>query len=224
MQRIFVSEIPNTNAVISSRMTCGHCEVIQTVYSPVDGSYCAAAPRGSIEVGISRWLTSRCSTTTSGVGERLLGRVGVAARPVHDDVAGRVVVDLRRAVGDRRLDVDDHGERLPVDVDQLERVLGGLLRLGDDGRDARAGERDAVDLERARRDDEVLGPGGLPGARERVQVLEVLAGEDADDAGRGRGARGVDPADARVRVRRAQDRDVGHVRAASGRRGTAPRR
>ncbi len=46
-------------------MTCGACEVAQTVYSPVDGSYCAAAPRASIGVGISRWLTSRCFTTTS---------------------------------------------------------------------------------------------------------------------------------------------------------------
>jgi hypothetical protein len=65
MHRIFVSEIPNTNAVIRSRITCGACDVIQTVYSPVEASYCAAAPRGSIAVGISRWFTSRCSTTTS---------------------------------------------------------------------------------------------------------------------------------------------------------------
>ena len=38
MQRIFVSGIPNTNAVISSRMMCGSLRVIQTVYWPVDGS------------------------------------------------------------------------------------------------------------------------------------------------------------------------------------------
>ncbi len=36
--RIFVSGIPKTNAVISSRMMCGVCEVSQTVYSPVAGS------------------------------------------------------------------------------------------------------------------------------------------------------------------------------------------
>ena len=83
-----------------------------------------------------------------------------------------------------------------------------LRRLGDDGRDAGAGERDVVDLERARRRDEVVDAGRLPGARERVQVLEVPAREDADDAVRRRGARRVDRADARVRVRRAQDRDV----------------
>ena len=62
-------------------------------------------------------------------------------------------------------------------------------RLGHDGGDARAGERDLVDLERARRDDVVLDAGRLPGARQRVQVLEVLPGEDADDAGRRGGAR-----------------------------------
>ncbi len=65
MQRIFVSGMPNTNAVIRSRITCGHCDVIQTVYSRLAGSYCAAAPRTSIGVGSSRWLTRRCSTTTS---------------------------------------------------------------------------------------------------------------------------------------------------------------
>ena len=35
MQRIFVSGIPNTKAVMSSRITCGACELIQTVYVPV---------------------------------------------------------------------------------------------------------------------------------------------------------------------------------------------
>ncbi len=65
MQRIFVSGIPNTKAVISSRMMCGSCEVIQTVYWPVAGSYVAAAPRASIGFGIRRWLTSRSLTTTS---------------------------------------------------------------------------------------------------------------------------------------------------------------
>ena len=41
--RIFVSGMPKTNAVISKRMTCGACEVIQTVYSPVAGMYCGNA-------------------------------------------------------------------------------------------------------------------------------------------------------------------------------------
>jgi hypothetical protein len=31
MQRSRVSGIPKTNAVISKRMMCGHCDVIQTV-------------------------------------------------------------------------------------------------------------------------------------------------------------------------------------------------
>jgi hypothetical protein len=31
MQRIFVSSMPKTNAVISRRMMCGSCELIQTV-------------------------------------------------------------------------------------------------------------------------------------------------------------------------------------------------
>ena len=44
MQRIFVSGIPKTKAVISSRMMCGSAAGHQTVYWPVAGSYVAAAP------------------------------------------------------------------------------------------------------------------------------------------------------------------------------------
>ena len=79
----------------------------------------------------------------------------------------RRLVQLRRALLDGALHVDDDLERLPVDVDQRERVLGRGPRLRDDGGDAGAGERDAVDLERARRGDEVLDPGRLPRARQR---------------------------------------------------------
>ena len=85
--------------------------------------------------------------------------------------------------GRRLLDVDDDVERLLLDLDQLERVLGRVLALRHDGGDAGARERDAVDLERPRRVDEVLDAARLPRAREGGQVLEVLAGEDGDNAG-----------------------------------------
>ena len=147
-----------------------------------------------------------------GLRETAVGSVAVTAFPVHHDVARGGLVDLRRSRLGRALGVDHCVERLPVDLDQLERVLGRLAGLGDDRRDARARERNLVDLERSRGHDMVLGAGGLPGARERVQVLEVAAGEDADHAGARRRTCRVDAPDARVRVRRAKDRDVRHSR------------
>ena len=120
-------------------------------------------------------------------------------------------MDLERAVRHCLLDVDDRVERLPVHLDQRERILGLLGRLGDDDGDPGTGERDAVDLEHARRVDEVLDPARLPGARQRRQLLEVLAGVDAHDARRGRGGRRVDGADAGVGVGRAENRRVHHA-------------
>ncbi len=121
-------------------------------------------------------------------------------------------MDLDGPLGDRALGVDVGLERLPVDVDQAERVLRRGLRLRHDRGDSRARERDAVDLERAGHGDEVLDAARLPRARQRREVLEVLAREDGDHARvRGR-TRRVDPVDPRVRVRRAQDRDVRHPR------------
>ena len=112
----------------------------------------------------------------------------------------------------RALCVDDHVERLPDDVDQLECVFGERARLGDDGRDPGSGEGHPLGLERTWRDDEVLGPRRLPGARERIQVLEVAPREHPDDSRqRGRPAR-VDAADAGMRVRRPEDRHVRHPR------------
>jgi hypothetical protein len=145
-------------------------------------------------------------------GQRLVGRLCVTDRPVHRDVAGCVLVQLDRTFGGCLLDVDDDVERLPVDVDQLERVLGRVLALGHDCGDAGACKRDAIDLERPRRVDEVLDAARLPRARQRGQVLEVLAGEDGDYARRRCRLRRVDALDAGVRVGRAQDRHVGHPR------------
>jgi hypothetical protein len=78
-----------------------------------------------------------------------------------------VLVQLERAFGHSLLGVHYHVERLPVDLDQLERVLGGVRALGDYGRDTRAGEGDPVELQRPRRVDEVLDTAGLPRARKR---------------------------------------------------------
>ena len=54
-----------------------------------------------------------------------------------------------------------------------------------------------------------VAPRHLPAAGDAAGVLEVGRGEDADDAGHGRGGLGVDPIDPRVRRVRAQEVHVG---------------
>ncbi len=61
--RILCSGMPRTNAAMSSRWTWGFWEVTQHVSSPVAGLNCAIDARGSIALGINRWLIKRCLTT-----------------------------------------------------------------------------------------------------------------------------------------------------------------
>ena len=166
---------------------CGSCEVIQTVYWPVAGSYVAAAPRASIGFGIRRWLTSRCLTTTSASASAL----SVASASPTDQsmtmLPGAFSCSWGAPSAGRLFDVDDDVERLVLDLDQRERVLGRVLALGHDGRDAGAGERDPVDLEHARRVDEVLDAAGLPRARQAGRSSKSLPVKTATTPGaRGR--------------------------------------
>ena len=143
------------------------------------------------------------------------GRVGaglVADVPLEDDVVGGVLVELRRAIGDGLLHVDDRRQRLPIDLDGLERVVGLGLRVGDHRRDALTGPLDAVGGQDARGADVVLdarAAAGRPGHRERV-VGDVRADEHADDAGHRRRTAGVDRADVGVGVGAAEDGHMGH--------------
>ena len=121
----------------------------------VVGADCAAWLHG---VGISRWFTSRCFTTTSALGDRLVASRPVAAFPVHADVGRRVLVDLGCTVRDRLLCVDDNGQRLPVDLDQRHRVLRRVPILGKTTTATPARVRHLVDLEHARRVDVFSAP------------------------------------------------------------------
>ena len=67
-------------------------------------------------------------------------------------------MELRRARLGGLLGVDDGRQRLPVDLDRLERVDRLLGRLGDDRGDALAGPLDAVGREDPGRVDVVLDP------------------------------------------------------------------
>ena len=193
---------------------CGVWLDIQTVYSSVPGLYQPMSPRTSMGLGMRRWLTMRWRTTTSAASTAAIRARLVADRPLEDDVARRVLVELHGARLGRGLRVDHHGQRLVVDDDGLQGIdrLGG--RLGDHRRHALAGPLDAVGGQDARRVDVVLDArhaAGRPGHGQRV-VGDVGAGEDGDHAGHGACRRRVDGPDVGVGVRAAQDRQVGHAR------------
>ena len=89
----------------------------------------------------------------------------------------------RRALLDRRLHVDDRGERLVVDLDGVQGVGGGVLVGGQHDRDTVAHMADLVDGQcgEARHLDVVR---HRPHAGDRaVEVAEILGGEGGHDVG-----------------------------------------
>jgi hypothetical protein len=143
------------------------------------------------------------------LGEDAVGGVLVARLPGRAgqvvDLALLVVADQRRVGVERAAGVDDRGQRVVLDVDELERVARRVLVRGDDERDLLALEADLVAGEHRLR---VVGDRRHPRQAER---LEVLRRDDRRDVGVRERARGVDGDDARVRVRAAQDRAVDHA-------------
>ena len=142
--------------------------------------------------------------------ERGAHRRLVAARPAEADVAGRGLVQLRRARRLRGARVGDRGERLVVDGDTLGGVSRRIARLGDHRHHRlahmayraarqRVARRLRHRVSVARTDD--------PERPHRQDAIRrhVGAGEHRDDAGRGGRRRHVDAANARMGVRRAHE-------------------
>ena len=145
-----------------------------------------------------------------GLRERAVGGGLVAGFPGRAGevvaLARLVVADQRRVRVERFAGVDDRGQRLVLDVDQLERVVRRVLVRRDHERDFLALESDLVTCEHGLG---VVGDRRHPGEPER---LEVLGGDDCRDVGVGEGPRGVDRENARVRVRASQQCSVDHPR------------
>ena len=118
--------------------------------------------------------------------------------PVH-------LVDQRRALCQGRRGLHRRGQHLVVHRDQLQGPDGGVLV---DRRHSRHAVADIAHL--------VGGQGRLIGGPgdHAVGPGQIRAGHHREDAGQGLGGAGVDGADARVGVRRAQDLAVGHARQA----------
>ena len=145
-----------------------------------------------------------------GLGERLVGGGLVARLPRRRGevvgLAGLVVADQRRVVVERLARVDDRRQRVVLDVDQRQRVVGRVLVGRDHERDLLALEAHLVAGQHGLR---VVGDRRHPREPER---LEVLGGDDGGDSRVRERARGVDRDDARVRVRAAQHLPVDHPR------------
>ena len=116
-----------------------------------------------------------------GLGERAVGGLLVAGLPQRAgqvvDLTVLVVADQRRVRVERLARVDHRGQRLVLDVDQRERVPGGVLVDGDHERDLLTLEADLVAGEHGLG---VVGDRRHPGETQR---LEVLGGDDRGDAG-----------------------------------------
>ena len=140
--------------------------------------------------------------------------VGVGRRfDPHGDVRAELGVHERGVLGGA-LGVDDGGQRLVVDLDQLGRVLGEVARLGHDERDRVADEADVALGE---------GPEGRAGHGRRVTLehgrlhradvrVEVRGGEHRPDAGHGPRRVDVEAGDPGVREVAAHERGVQHPR------------
>ncbi len=127
-------------------------------------------------------------------------------RALVGDVRPQRLVHERRALLARRERVEHDGQLLVVDLDQVAGVLGDVAVLGDHGRDGLAVVAHLLDR------DHVLDDRAGAERRQRRRVLgDVLAGDDANDAGQRLGRRRVDRDDLRVRVRAAHDRRVRHA-------------
>jgi hypothetical protein len=168
----------------------------------------AGLHRRRVRPGVEHLLLDDHATVGEGRGERLVGLGRVARFPVVDVVVGLAVLVVADDLGvgvEGLLRVDDHRQRLVLDVDQVERVTRRVAILGDDERDLLAVEAHLVGGEHRLG---VVRQRGHPGEAER---LERRAGDDGVHLRVRLGLGGVDRHDPRVRVRAAQDRAVEHA-------------
>ncbi len=137
-----------------------------------------------------------------GFGKCALG-IAIAESSVARDVAAEAIMNDGRAWRQRLKRVDIGGKRTVLHVDQVDRVLG-LVSVGGDHEGNRFahiphppdGDRPAFDL-RLHADDEA-----------GRQYLDVVAGQDCDNAVCAPRGLAIDREDLRMGVRRAQDRGV----------------
>ena len=115
-----------------------------------------------------------------------------------------VLVQDGRARLQRLVDIDDPGQDLVVDLDQLESCRGDACRRGRDRRHRVAGVQRLLARHHVAADVAHV----LDAEGDRLvprKLRQIAAGHDGLDARQGRGLRRVDRSDERVRMRTAQD-------------------
>ena len=136
--------------------------------------------------------------------------IGMRPGPVHGEIAGRLLPQLRRALGLRRAHGNHRVERLVVDLDQVGGVLRRKAGLGDHHRDGLADIHHALARKCASvRHIELAA--AAAGKRRMTRHaadagrVNVRAGQDCEHAAHLLRRVGVDAVDAGVRVRRAHE-------------------
>ena len=142
--------------------------------------------------------------------------IAIGKLPVEGEIARHVIVQQRRARFQRFGLIGDGGQWLVIDVNQVERVFGGIRVFGDDDGHAVAGIAHFIN-----RQDAPLGDGHFltvdhadfqrPGARQGTDasIGQILAGVDGHDAVQLLGLVGIDAANAGMAVRASQHGHVG---------------
>ena len=137
-----------------------------------------------------------------------LHRAVVTDRPLETGVVGLaclIVADDRRAGFERLVRIDQHRQRFVLHVDQFERVLRMVARIGDHERDLLALEAHLIG------DEHRLGVARERGHPSQVVRGEIRAGNDHLDARRRLGARHVDTLEPGMRHGCPEQREVQHA-------------
>ena len=149
------------------------------------------------------------SDTTCAAAENVSSSGGAPARP-NATLSGYGLVHDGTSAVPGLGEVGDGGQRLVVDVDQLDGVLGDVPALGDDERDRVADELHlALGQRRAGRVRHVLAHDRVPGLLD--VGVEVGGREHRVHAGQRQRRRGVDAVDRRAGERAAHEAGVQHA-------------
>ena len=147
-----------------------------------------------------------------GLREGLRDLGGIAVEVVERDVAGHVVIELRRAFGRGFARPGDGGQRLDLDLDRFGRILRLRRRFGDHHRERIADEAHLVGRQRGAL--RLLHLGAVAvlerhDAFERAIGRKVMAGVDREHAGHALRGAHVDPPDDAVGVAAAHEHRIG---------------
>ena len=194
------------------RTMCGFCVVFHSVSSPEAAIHCATAERGSIAVGMRRCCTMRSFTTTTPGAENAAATSPPATVQWKAWFPGALACSSGAPAASALLGVDHRRQRLVVDVDEVQGVVGLVGGLRDHDRDDVAHVAHGVARHHGVLGHLQVGVGQEPRARHGLQVAgRVGSGVDGEHAGRGLRRGRVDALDAGVRVRAAQHDRVHHA-------------